>query len=281
MRRSTSLIGMQRCEALIVTCATAVILGIMLLPIVAVILISFTPSSSIGFPPPGLSLKWYAATYDMLFGHDADLVRLRESLTTSISVAGLTAAICCFAGVPAAYALVRLSFRGKTLFNELVELPIIFPAIVLGIALLMIVSALPFDLGIFQLVVAHSIIALPFMIRNVAAALQGLDPALQEAANTLGASPLRAFGEVVLPLIRNGVVSGILLVFVLSFNEFTLSYFLYTVDAFPLSIWLFQKANTTIDPTIFAVSTVVILINVLVILVVDRIAGENTSNKLS
>ena len=99
--------------------------------------------------------------------------------------------------------------------------------------------------------------------------MKGVDPALQEAAKTLGASSVRAFFEIVLPLAREGIVSGALLVFIISFNEFTLSYFLYTIDVFPLSIWLFQQSNTSFSPAIFAVSTLTILITVAVILIVD------------
>jgi putative spermidine/putrescine transport system permease protein len=266
-------------EKLIINGATAAVLLVMLLPIACVILISFTSSHTIAFPPPGLSLRWYQAAGSMLFGADADIVRLRESLTTSLLIAGLTSLVCAAAGIPAAYALVRGKLLASPLVNELIDLPIVFPAIVLGVALLMLVSALPFDLGIAQLVIAHSVIALPFMIRNVVAALQRLDPGLEEAARVLGASPLMMFKEIVLPLVKRGVVSGLLIVFALSFNEFTLSYFLYTVDAFPLSIWLFQQGNTMIDPTIFAVSTVMIFINLIIILLVDRI-GEKSSSPL-
>lgn len=270
-----------RTERLIINGATALVLAMLLLPIGCVVLISFTASHTIEFPPPGLSLRWYRAAAAMLLGPDADIVRLRESLTTSLLVAGLTSLVCAAAGIPAAYALVRGRLLASSFVNELIDLPVVFPAIVLGVALLILVSAQPFDLGIAQLVIAHSIVALPFMIRNVVAALQRLDPGLEEAARVLGAPPLAMFREIVLPLIRRGVVSGLLIVFALSFNEFTLSYFLYTVDAFPLSIWLFQQGNTMIDPTIFAVSTLMVLINLAIILLVDRIGDKSSSASFS
>jgi putative spermidine/putrescine transport system permease protein len=111
------------------------------------------------------------------------------------------------------------------------------------------------------------------MIRNCMAALDGLDPALEEAARTLGASPLRAFFGIVLPLMRSGILSGFLLVFILSLNEFTLAYFLFTIDSFPLSMWLFQASSSNLNPSVFAVSTLVIIINVALILAVDRVRG--------
>ena len=244
-----------------------------LAPVVAVVIMSFTSASTLEFPPPGLSLRWYRETWDMLFGEAAEMSRLVESLRTSLVIAGLAAGTSALAGVPAAYALRRLEFRGKALVEQVISLPIVFPAIVLGVALLVIVSHLGLSLGVFQIAFAHVIVLLPFMIRNCAAALDGLDPGLEEAAKTLGASPLRAFLEVVLPLMSSGIVSGFLLVFILSLNEFTLAYFLFTIDAFPLSMWLFQASTANLNPSIFAVSTLVILINVALILAVDRVRG--------
>lgn len=274
MSREISRIGRSGAEATILATITFGLLGILLLPIVVVAVMSITPADTVQFPPPGASLKWYRQIWDMLFGANAEIARLWESLRTSLLIAAITGLVCVIAGVPASYALARYRFRGKALAQQFINLPIIFPAIVLGVALLIIVSALPFDLGLWQIVIAHTIVTLPFMIRNVSAALEGLDGAYLEAAKTLGASNLRAFAEVVLPLIRGGIVSGLLLVFVLSFNEFTLTYFLYTVDVYPLSMWLFQQSNTSLNPSIFAVSTLIIVLNVFVVLVLDRVAGS-------
>jgi putative spermidine/putrescine transport system permease protein len=112
------------------------------------------------------------------------------------------------------------------------------------------------------------------------AAMRGIDPALEEAAKTLGASPFRMFREIVLPLSGGGIASGAILVFILSFNEFTLSYFLYTVDVFPLPIWLFQQANTSFSPAVFAVSSLIVVINVAAVLVLDTlVSGERSTMK--
>ena len=199
---------------------------------------------------------------------------MAESLLVSLEIAAATSVVCVLVGVPASYALVRLPFRGRGLIEELLGLPIVFPTVVLGVALLMLISQSGFDLGMSQIVVAHAIIGLPFMMRNCMASMRGIDPALQEAARTLGASGVRAFVGIVLPLARQGIVSGALLVFIISFNEFTLSYFLYTIDVFPLSIWLFQQSNTSFSPAIFAISTLTILITIAVILAIDVLAGR-------
>lgn len=273
MRNNTT-IGRSGIEATIIAAITLVLLILLLLPIITVFTISFTSASTLQFPPPGWSLQWYREIWTLISEPDYDYTRLSESLVTSILIASCTSLTCLLAGVPASYALVRFKFRGRSAVEELLlSVPIIFPTVVLGIALLVIVSKLGVDLGMFQIVIAHSIIGLPFMMRNCVAALHGIDPSLQEAAKTLGASAPRAFFEIVFPLIRGGVSSGVLLVFILSFNEFTLSYFLYTVDVIPLSMWLFTESNTSFSPSIFAVSSLMILFNITVILLVDWIVG--------
>ncbi|MEZ5833474.1 MAG: ABC transporter permease [Dongiaceae bacterium] len=267
-------IGRQGLEAAIVKGITLVLILLLLAPIVMVVLMSFTAGATLQFPPPGLSLRWYDEVWSLLAGPSATIARLAESLAVSLQIAAATSVVCVLAGVPASYALVRARFPGRGFVEEMLGLPVVFPTVVLGVALLMLVSQSGLDLGMGQIVIAHAIIGLPFMMRNCMAAMRGIDPVLQEAAKTLGASSLRAFVEIVLPLAREGIVSGALLVFIISFNEFTLSYFLYTIDVFPLSIWLFQQSNTSFSPAIFAVSTLTIVITVAVILAVDLLAGR-------
>jgi putative spermidine/putrescine transport system permease protein len=267
-------IGRHGFEAVLIKGITLVLVLLLLAPIVMVVVMSFTAARTLQFPPPGLSLRWYEEVWALLTGADSTMTRLGESLAVSLQIAAATAIVCVLAGVPASYALVRLQFRGRGFIEELLGLPVVFPTVVLGVALLMLVSLSGLDLGMGQIAIAHAIIGLPFMMRNCMASMEGIDPVLQEAAKTLGASGLRAFAEIVLPLAREGIVSGALLVFIISFNEFTLSYFLYTIDVFPLSIWLFQQSNTSFSPTIFAVSTLTIVITVGVILAVDLLAGR-------
>jgi putative spermidine/putrescine transport system permease protein len=271
------LIGRQGAEKLALTVVTAFILVVALLPIAAVLVMSFTAASTLQFPPPALSARWYGEVWSMLIGADASLLRLREAMVASLIIASGAAMMAAVTGVPAAYALIRFRFPGRLAVEQYLGLPLIFPSVVLGISLLVIVSLLPFNLGMVQIIIAHSLIGLPFMIRNCMAALDGVDPHLEEAARTLGASWLTAFADITFPLMRSGVASGVLLVFIISYNEFTLSYFLYTVDVFPLPIWLFQQSNTSFSPAVFAVSSLVIQVNVMVIFVVDRVIGSRHS----
>lgn len=273
--RKTAVIGRSGLEAAAIKVLTFVLLLALLSPITMVVLLSFTAGETLQFPPPELSLRWYVEIWSMLAGPEAGSSRLGESLAMSLIIAAAAALTCLAVGLPASYALVRFRFRGRELIDELLGLPVMFPTVVLGISLLVLVSLSGLDLWAVPIVIAHAIIGLPFMMRNIIVALQGTDPKLEEAARTLGASPFRAFCEVILPLIRGGIASGMLLVFILSFNEFTLSYFLYTIDVFPLPIWLFQLGNTSFSPAIFAASALIVFLNIGVILLVDTLVGNH------
>ena len=264
-------------ERNIIRIAGLVVIGFALLPICTVVLMSFTSSTTLQFPPPGLSLRWYGELWNLVSSPDQSSNRLLEAFLTSTELALMTSILCVFAGVPVSYLIMRHKFFGRVALEEALAIPIVFPSVVLGVALLTLLSRYGIRLGIFQIVLAHSVIGLPFMVRNCLAALAGIDENLEAAAQTLGATAVRAFAATTLPLMMSGIASGALLVFVISFNEFTLAYFLYTVDVFPLSIWLFQQSNTSFSPVVLAISAVITVFNVLIILLVDRITGLGQS----
>lgn len=261
-------------ETLILGGMTTVLLFLILSPILMVVIVSFSAGRTLEFPPPGWGLGWYERALDLLVGEAGRVERFGESMLTSLAIACTTMVLGVGVGVPAAYALVRLRFRAKLLVEQLISLPVVFPLIVLGVSLLVMASNLGIELGFWRMVVGHVIITFPFVVRNCTASLRGINPTLEEAAWTLGASWTRTFVEILLPLMRPGILAGMLLAFILSFNEFTVSYFLYTVDVFPLPIWLFQRSTTSLDPTIFSLSSVVIVVDVVLIWVLDRMVGR-------
>jgi putative spermidine/putrescine transport system permease protein len=262
-----------RTERWVVGALCLAVLAAMLAPIAIVAVMSLTAGSSLQFPPPGFSLRWYESLWALLTDR-GDISRFRESLLTSLSISALVMVISGAAGAPAAYALQRFDLPGRRLIEALLALPLVFPLVVLGVALLVIASLFGLEWGIARIVTAHVTLTLPFVIRNVMAAMAGVPRSHEEAARVLGASPLRTAVEIVLPGIRSGIVAGMLLAFVISFNEFTVAYFLYTVDVFPLSIWIFSKSNTVLDPTIFSISTLVIALDVILIILLDQWTGE-------
>ncbi|NIR28204.1 MAG: ABC transporter permease [Gammaproteobacteria bacterium] len=243
-------------------------------PILMVVALSFTSGSTLQFPPPGWSLRWYESAWGLLSTSDVTTERLRESLGMSFVIGATTAVVAVIVGLPAAYTLARLRFRGKLFVEQMITLPLAFPLVVLGVALLVMISQLRIEVGFWRLVVAHVVITIPFVVRNCAASLVGLNASLEEAAVCLGANRLRTFCEIILPLMRPGVLAGALLAFIISFNEFTVAYFLYTVEVFPFPIWLFTKSNTSLDPTIFALSALIVLFDAFLIWILDRAVGK-------
>ena len=257
---------------------TLVVLLAVISPIVMVVVMSFTTAETPTFPPPGWSLRWYESILLFVTDQGAALGsgRFMESVATSLLIGAVVMVLAVAVGVPASYALVRYRFPGKLFVEQLISLSLVFPAVVMGIALLMMTSRIPGDMGFAGIVTAHVIITFPFVVRNCTAALRGVSVTLEEAARTLGAGWWRTFYEVVFPLMRPGILAGGLIAFILSFNEFTVTYFLYTVDVQPFPIWLFSRSNTSLDPTIFALASVVIIFDVILIWFLDRIAGNRS-----
>ncbi len=249
------------------------LLFFILAPIVFLVFISFSSGETLRFPPPGWGVRWYQSAFDLLVGRAWRVERFAESLLTSVAIAVSVMFLSVVAGVPASYALVRYRFKGKMFIEQLVTLPLVFPLIVLGVSLLVLVSRFEIEAVFWRIVTAHVIITVPFVVRNCTASLHGISPTLEEAGRTLGANWFRTFWEIVIPLMRPGILSGMLIAFIVSFNEFTVSFFLYTMDIFPFPIWLFSRAVSSIDLKIFAISSGVIALDVVLIFVLDRVLG--------
>jgi putative spermidine/putrescine transport system permease protein len=196
------------------------------------------------------------------------------ALTTSLIVAVSTMIIATAVSVPAAYALSRYRFRGKAVIEQLVALPLVYPLVMLGLSLLLVFNVLPVELGIFRLIIAHVILALPFTVKNCAASVASIGPEFEEAACVMGASPWRAIVDVVLPLMRPGILAGMLFAFIISFNEFTVTFFLYGIDTMTLPIWLYSRTVSSLDPTVFSFAVVIVLIDFALIWLLEKLVGD-------
>jgi putative spermidine/putrescine transport system permease protein len=275
----------RRRQTLVLGLVSGVVFALVLMPVATLIVVSFTSGDTLAFPPPGWSLRWYRVAFNMLAGGDAAAQggmggseRFLESLTTSLMIALTTVMFGLLVSVPAAYALVRYEFRGRQWVEQAISLPTIYPLVVLGISFLILSSLLGIANGFWRIIVAHTIITFPFVVRNCIASLRGLSVSLEEVAATLGARPLRAFGEVTLPLIQPGLLAGMLLAFILSFNEFTASFFLYTSQTLPFSMWMYSQASNDLNPVIFALSTLFVVFNALLIWVLEKLSGTSGSS---
>lgn len=228
----------------------------LLAPLMVVVMMAFNETSYMIFPPQGFSLRWFAA-----FFNDSLFV---GALKTSLALGAASAAVATLIGVPASLALVRYRFPGREFLNSLFLAPILFPGVVLGIALLVYYSKLGFIGSFAGLVFAHVLVTVPYVIRTVSANLYGVDEALEEASQNLGAGKLQTFLQITLPLIRPGLVAGIVFAFIMSFDELIIALFVAgpRMTTLPVRIFNFLEYNS--DPTIAAISTVLLVVTLLV-----------------
>ena len=171
------------------------------LPILVTVISSFTDTEYLIFPPRGFSLRWYAYVLELDW--------FRSSLVTSLIAALATTAVCAAVSVAAARVVTHHRFRGRDLFEYLVLAPLVVPSVVFGFAFFNLLIQFNLrGLGIFNLIVGHTIVTLPLMLRPIWASMQGADISLEEAAQSLGATPFQTFTRVTLPMIMPGIVAG-------------------------------------------------------------------------
>jgi putative spermidine/putrescine transport system permease protein len=234
--------------------AAAALAGLVLIylvfPILVVIPLSFSSGTYLSFPPPGISLRWY----ENFFGR-ADWL---DSAWLSIWVGGAAMTLATVLGVPAAIALVRARFRGKAVLLAFIISPMIAPVIIVAIGIYFFYARLGLVGSPIGLVIAHTCLAVPFVVINVAATLQGFDERLEQAAMNLGATPWGTFWQVTFPIIRPGILSGALFAFITSFDELVVALFVSGTTAVTLPRKMWDSIRFEIDPTIAAVSTILI-----------------------
>ncbi|WP_024278160.1 ABC transporter permease [Xanthobacter sp. 126] len=249
---------------------TALVLAFVVLPLGAVIWVSFFANRILSFPATGYTLDWYVRAWQ--------LDSFRNGFTTSVETALVAVALSLALGVPASLALVRYRFPGRDAIQTLLLSPMVVPGIVGGAALFMAFIELEILLDVDisgtlpGLFVAHGLIALPWTVRLVTASLVGMSPSYEEAAQSLGAGRLTTFFRVTLPIIKPGIVAAALFSFVISFIDLEKSIFLVGPGRTTLQIALVSYLEWNLDSTVAAVATVQILIIGVLLLVSDRYA---------
>ncbi|MHA6732027.1 ABC transporter permease [Devosia sp. A369] len=236
-----------------------------LLPIVIVCVVAFTPLGYLSLPLDGPSLRWFEA---LLNNQD-----FMASFQASLVLGSISATLAALFAVPTAMAIVRFEFPGRTALLSLCMSPLMVPSIVLGVAFLRFLSQIGLGGTMFGLVISHVIIITPFVLRTVMNSLGSLDLALDNAAASLGSSALTTFRRVTLPLIAPGIVSGWVLAFINSFDEVTMTIFIASPGLTTLPVRLMLYIEDSIDPLVAAVSTVLIVLAVVAMLILDRLFG--------
>jgi spermidine/putrescine transport system permease protein len=176
------------------------------------------------------------------------------------------------AGTLLALALARYRFRGRGALQSLLLVPLVTPEIVVGISLLILFAWLGLTLGIATIVIAHVAFSISFVTIVVLARLAGMDRHLEEAAMTLGADEWTTFRRVTLPLLMPGVVAGALLAFTLSFDDYVITSFVAGSGSSTLPVVVYGMVRRNIDPSVNAISTIVLVVTTILIYGADRLA---------
>ncbi|MEK1907875.1 MAG: ABC transporter permease [Pseudomonas sp.] len=224
------------------------------IPIIVLVVLSFNGGQSATLWD-GFSLKWYSVV-----ANDAEIVRAAKN---SLIVAGLATLISTCLATLAALGMHGPRFRGQGLLQGILGLPLLVPDIVCAVAILMFFAFIGLKLSLFTILIAHIVFCTPFAYMPIRARLQGMDPRLLEAAADLYASPWRAFWKISFPLLMPGILSGAMLAFIISMDDFVITYFVAGAGSTTLPIYIFSSIRMGISPKINAISSIILVLSIL------------------
>ena len=231
----------------------------LLAPTLVIVPMSFTNAQILSFPPEGFSLQWYE--------HMLTDRQWSTGIVNSLIVGLLTAALATVLGTLAALGISRGRFPGRSLVNGLVLSPLIVPVVVIAIGMFGLFVQWKISGSVLGLVLAHTALALPFVVVNVSTSLQTMDRNLELAAANLGADPRRSFMHVTLPIILPGVVAGAIFAFITSWDEVVVAIFLTSARFRTLPVEMWEQVRQVVDPTVAAVSTTLLVVTTTLLLV--------------
>jgi len=235
------------------------------LPILVLVVFSFNDSKfSVNWA--GFTLDWYRRLLER-----PDILR---GLKASLIVGGVATVISAVLGTLIALALARHRFRGRTAFEGFLYVPIVTPEIVVGISLLILFALVKIPLGLTTITIAHVAFCLSFVVIVVLARLEGMDGTLEEAEMILGADDVTTFRNVTVPQLWPGILSGALLAFTMSFDDFVITSFVSGSGSSTLPIVVYGMVRRNVEPSINAISTIILLVTTALIYLADRLARE-------
>jgi putative spermidine/putrescine transport system permease protein len=242
-----------------------VILAAIVAPLVVPVMMSVSDTPFMTFPPQGFTLRWYEKVIVN--------PEVQHSLWVSIRLAAVSALGALVVGIPCAIGLVRHTPPGRQIVLALVLSPLIVPLLVSGLALLQFFSLAGNRWTFFQLAVGHIVICLPYVVRNVSSSLLLSNPDLENAARILGADRWTTFRRVTWHQIRPGIISGAIFAFIVSFDDFPISMWLADAREFPLPLFLEVAIARFFDPSIAALSTLMIVLALVMIIIMEALLG--------
>ena len=241
--------------------------GLLLMaPTVVVIITSFTSGYSLKFPPPGYSARWYEA----LWTQSPELI---DAFVLSLQLAAIATGVSIVLAVAAALALARRREAWARVAESVLLSPLMLPALAIGLSLLMLFNLAGTGLSFGTLVIGHIAITTPYILRTTSASLLQMDGSLLESAHSLGAKPFYVFRTVTLPLIARGIAAGAFIGFMYSFDNVAVSLFLSDArsEVLPIRMWHIIESN--LDVRAAAVSGVLITATLVLMVVMERVAG--------
>lgn len=242
-----------------------VVFAFMFIPLIIIAVTAFGSENTIAFPIKGFSLKW--------FENALASESFRNAFFLSLKLAFFATMGALLVGIPAAYALSRYSIKGRKFIKSFFLSPTIVPGIVVGYALFQFL-VITLKIPLFQgLLLGHFLVVLPYVIRVVGGSLEQFDFSVEEVAWSLGCNKLQAFGKVVLPNISSGIISSFLLAFINSFNNIPVSMFLTGPGITTLPTSLMNYVEYYYDPTVSAVSVMLMLATIVIMFVVEKTLG--------
>jgi putative spermidine/putrescine transport system permease protein len=241
----------------------------LLAPLFIVFPVSFSENNDLRFPPSGFTLDWYGK----VFGNAEFIRGAQISLVVAICASLLAVAV----AVPASLAVVRSQFKGRTLIEAFFLSPLVVPAIALGMGLLIVMSYLGLVATYLGLILSHLALTVPYVMRTTLGSLRSSDLASEDAASVLGASPLRVFFTVTVPMITPGVVAGAVIAFLISLDEAVIALFIVGAGSPTLPVAMLEHVQYTADPQVAAVSVLLIFVSLVALFVVERTMGITKS----
>ena len=239
----------------------AIVLIYLVFPVFVVAPVSFSSAKYLQFPPPGWSLQWYQNYFERPGWVPATIVSFQVAIITTLLATTL--------GTAASLALVRGRFPGRNAINSFMVSPLVVPGLIVAIGIYFSYAQARLVGNWVGLALAHTALAFPFVVTNVSATLHGFDERLEYAAMNLGANRWQTFRRVTLPIIRPGVFAGALFAFITSFDELIVALFVSGTGAVTLPRKMWDSLRQEIDPTIAAVSTVLIAFSIVILLTAE------------
>jgi spermidine/putrescine transport system permease protein len=248
---------------------TLLVFAFLYIPILLLIIFSFN-SSRLNIRWEGFSLKWYGALFEN--------AQLLGAFKNSLIVAFATTVLATLLGTIGAWMLYRYRFPFQRAIGLLIFIPMVMPEVLMGVSLLAeFVHLLRLPLGYLTLIIAHTTFCFPFVLVGIQARLQGLDPFLEEAAMDLGATPAQAFRLVIIPYLMPSIISGALMSFTLSLDEYIVSVFTTGAQSQTLPLKVYGMAKVGLNPQLNALSTIFVIATILLVLFSELLTRRKTS----